>query len=318
VWAAALGGIEVQLDGPTSTGGEELGIDPLLLGAAVAIGTLVVALVSFWAIHRHQARQQAMPGVAAGAGLQYAPDDPFGCTRVAFPLFRAGDGREVTNVMWRAEGTARVFDYRYYKERVDQEGRRTQTWYPSSCATARHNGSWPDLRILRERIVDRALVTVGLPDIQLESEEFNRSFIVQCRDAKFATDLLDPQMMELLLSAKGKVDVTLMGRFVLLTAKQLAPAELPWLLGLAEGFVERVPPVVRDLYASHPADAEPAVDPLGYSDLLRGADLGAGLVGGAFVDWRDDAEPTEPKVEYDLDGNPLPPPAESPWDDRLD
>ena len=37
-------------------------------------------------------------------------------------------------------------------------------------------------------------------DIELESDEFNRAFTVTCPDRKFASDVLTPQTMQLLLA----------------------------------------------------------------------------------------------------------------------
>ena len=37
-------------------------------------------------------------------------------------------------------------------------------------------------------------------DIELDSEDFNRAFTVTCPDRKFASDVLHPRMMELLLA----------------------------------------------------------------------------------------------------------------------
>lgn len=40
-------------------------------------------------------------------------------------------------------------------------------------------------------------------DIELESEKFNRAFLVTCEHRKFASDVLHPRMMELLLGRPG-------------------------------------------------------------------------------------------------------------------
>ncbi len=70
--------------------------------------------------------------------------------------------------------------------------------------------------------------------IHFESEEFNDTFHVTCDDRRFASALIDPQMMQFLLETKGAVGFETMGRFVLLISHQIPPDEMPILLGLAD------------------------------------------------------------------------------------
>jgi hypothetical protein len=260
---------------------------------------------------------------------------------VAFDLFRAGHGRRVEHVMWDEDRGTRAFDYAYYVERRDNNGRVSQTWSTFSCALARHDGSWPEVRVLRERLFDRALTRIGMPDIDLESEEFNRAFVVQCTDRRFATTLLDPQMMDALLAAPPKANIETKGRWVLVWSRRVAPAELPALLRTAQQFCERIPPVVRDLYGELPAgdplrehglglpqiSREPSRDPAWDRRTIDGYSASPGAtawVGTWGAEERDaqrrslaaqEGRDVSPVAEYDIDGNPLPPPTEDPWGD---
>lgn len=320
---------------------EELPADPMVLGALLAVGAVVGILFSTWALWTKAKRDRELPAVAAAHGLDYSDVDPFDSARVAFDLFRAGDGRRVEHVMWDEASGARCFDYAYYVERRDEHGRVTRTWTTFSCALARHNGSWPELRLLRERLFDRALARFGLPDIDLESEEFNRAFVVQCSDRRFATTLLDPQMMEALLAAPPKANVETKGRWVLVWCRRLPPPELPGLLATAQRFCERIPPVVRDLYGELPG-GDPLRDPgLGlppidrerYRDPAWDVAFGRGQsVTPSPAAWvgtwgaeqleaqrrslaAQEGRDVEPAVEYDIDGNPIAPRPEDPWGD---
>ena len=64
--------------------------------------------------------------------------------------------------MWRpptGRGGAppvRVFDYSYYDEYQDKNGQVRQQWHYFTCALVRHDGSWPQLRVAREGLVDKA------------------------------------------------------------------------------------------------------------------------------------------------------------------
>jgi hypothetical protein len=285
-----------------------------LVALAIAI---VFGIAWTWAAaHRHE-RLKAMAPTAAKHGLDYSPADRFGSTQIAFPLFRAGDGRRVEHVMWRdgANGLpVRVFEYSYYDEHRDNDGKLIQRWQHFTCAMARHNGLWPMIRIGRERALHKVAQRLGLPDIELESEEFNRAFVIQCADRRFATDLLDPQMMELLLTSQALVDFETKGRWLLLTTKRLHPRDMPGLLGLADEFVQRIPPLIWELYPKAPDDADRIPEEgLGFA-------TGAGVVAGdgIFIPGQDlfaeeDDTRSTPKVEYDLDGNPVRNADENPW-----
>jgi hypothetical protein len=174
-------------------------------------------------------------------------------------------------------------------------------------------------------LVDRAAQTLGLPDIELESEDFNRTYLVQCSDPKFATDLLDPQMMEFILGTKGLVDFGTKGRFVLAATAQLETAEaMVGLLGLIEGFVRRVPPLVWDLYGRFPDGMRtedmpppPSQTRTEASGLLSGTRAdGLGPFDFApdpHLDRIGDAWDPTPDTDFDLDGHPVPRVSEDPW-----
>jgi len=310
-----------------------------VLAGLVALVVLTTAgIVGVLAARARAARARALPVVARRAGLRFSETDPFNCVAAPFPLLRAGDGRRVDNVMWRpgAPGHPRVFDYSYYDEYRDRSGRVRERWRHFTCALAQHDGAWPELQVMRERLVDRAVQKLGPVDIDLESEEFNRTFVVRCEDRKFATDLLSPEMMELLLDTRGKLELETRGRFVLLTTSRLEAAAMPGLLAVAERFLALVPPVVRELYPTYPA-GHGTEDMPAPPERHRRAGPGAGLFGGLgglgvagpgrtpqrppfeFApppDLRgrtpDPWDPT-PGVEHDLDGRPLPPAPEDPW-----
>lgn len=284
----------------------------LLVGTVVMLVLVAVGLGMIYGATVRNRRARAMAPTAAAAGLQYSPEDRWGTTRLAFPLFRAGEGRSIENVMWREASNGmpvRVMDYSYYDEYKDENGRIHKRWSRFSCAIARHNGLWPTIRVTHERALDKAVQKLGLPDIDLESEEFNRTFVVQCEDRKFATDLLAPEMMELLLATRGLVDLETKGRWMLLTTSRLdEPSEMVGLLNLADAILEKIPPVIWDLYPEAPdsEDGESTAEGLIDPDLLDPIPA----VAEAMLEAQKDSEP---EVEVDLDGRPVQPREERPW-----
>jgi len=114
---------------------------------------------------------------------------------------------------------------------------------------------YPRLDLMPENIGTRLLSTVGLPDIDLESAEFNRTWRVMCADRRYAVDFLDPRMMQLLLTASvSGVSVRVDGNRIFAWSAGLAPVkELNRRLDLAVGVAKRIPAHVERKY--YEADA---------------------------------------------------------------
>ena len=294
---------------------------PFALMMTVGAGLALVALVRGY---RRSQRERAIPAAARAAGLDYSPEDRFNSAGVAFPLFRAGDGRTVRDVMWRrgpdGEDPAdpvRVFDYSYYDEYHDKNGGVQKQWHHFTCALVPHQGSWPQLHVTREGLLDKAGHLVGGGDIDFESDEFNRTFAVHCDDRRFASAFIDAQMMEILLKTGGIIDLRTMGRFLLLSSDPLDPPVMPRLLAMAEDVLAHVPAVVWELYPTAP-------DGPGHEDLSIPGD---GLASSRPTAWLpfdetpslldvDDRWDPTPGVDHDLDGHVVEPTPEDPWHDR--
>ena len=286
------------------------------IDAVLVLGA--VAIVGFGALqaYRRNLRLSQIPAMAAAKGLRYSAEDPFGSTAIAFPLFREGDGRRVESVVWLDGDVAdehatptHVFDYGFYKIHHDRYGREQQSWSWFTCAMAQPDGSFPQLRVMHKSMVGDVMDRLAGDPIHFESEEFNDTFRVVCDDRRFASALIDPQMMQFLLESKGAVGFETMGRFVLLVSDQIAPDEMPILLGLADAFVKRIPGAVWELYPkTTPAEApEPLTPQPGPDTTLRGEPEAS----------PDDAWDPTPGVDYDLDGHPVTPAAhEDPWHDH--
>jgi hypothetical protein len=292
----------------------------------VLLVVLVMAVSSAYAAWSATRRRQEAAQIALKAGLQFSEADPFDCSRVAFPLFRRGDGRGAENVMWR-EGAndlpVRGFDFWYYTEHRDENGRVTKSYRYFTCVLAQVNGGWPDLQVAREGVLDRVAGALGFADIDFESDEFNRTFAIRSPDRKFAMTLIDPRMMEFLLTTQGRLTFDLKGRWLLISSNRVKPSLVPPIMRLADAFISHIPSVVWELYPSPfvGADGKPLPDVSGV--MLPPLDPGAtdpfdAVSHGAFDALLDSPfavrhEPAGP--EYDLDGHLLQPVQEDPWDD---
>jgi hypothetical protein len=104
-----------------------------------------------------------------------------------------------------------------------------------------------DLSVVPEGLAARLRSTFALPDVELESEEFNRRFEVRSSDRRFAGALLDARMMRWLLDEPAGpgfevVDARLM---VFRPRATTSLDDVARALELSDAFAERIPRVVR-------------------------------------------------------------------------
>ena len=93
-----------------------------------------------------------------------------------------------------------AFDYSYETHSTDSKGNRTtQTHRYAVCALGLP-AALPELELVPEGFLGRFGTMLGMQDIELESEDFNRRFRVRCQDPKLAYDVLPARTMEALLS----------------------------------------------------------------------------------------------------------------------
>lgn len=283
----------------------------------IAVGGIVAAL--------RAKRQLEMPDIASAAGLHFSMTDPFDCSRVKFTLFSRGDGGAAENVMWREADDGhvyRAFDYDYYDEHRGQNGQIERTHHHFSCAMALVGSSWPEIQIVREGVINKLLnaASGGELDIDVESEEFNRMFAVHCADRRFATALIDAQMIDFLLSTKGELNFELKGRWLLVWTTRIDPVLMPGLLAIGEKFVARIPRVVWELYPSSFVDASGRPLPPADDELTRLThDLADAQRHDPDVPFEElarspyEALERHDGVEFDLDGHRMPDVKEDPW-----
>lgn len=226
----------------------------LMLAGFVAFGAL-----SAVAFKRNTDRDRRLRHLAADNGFTFSEADFFASTRVPFQIFRLGNRSRVDNVLLgqAPDGApVRVFDFTSWEEQEPREvGEATQRsrYRHLTCCLTETEWSFPHLVVQPETIATRLLQKIGMPTIDLESEAFNRRFVVTSEDERFARMFLDPQMMELLLSTDGQLQFEVRGRWLLVAAPRL-PADLCLsLVGLSTRFRSLVPAVVRQFHP-HLAD----------------------------------------------------------------
>jgi hypothetical protein len=188
-----------------------------------------------------------MSEVAARHGLSFSAKDPFHMpATLPLAFFDRGHSRKVSNVMYgrTSEGRdLRAFDYEY----TTGSGKNRRV-YHFSCGLISTSAAWPQLTLGPEGFFDRVMDVIGAADIQFESEEFNREWEVRSSDPRFASALIDPEMMLFLMEKAEGARVEVHGQWILFSGEQRDPESLPQAIASAEAFREVIPPVVWSLY----------------------------------------------------------------------
>jgi hypothetical protein len=91
-------------------------------------------------------------------------------------------------------------------------------------------------------------------EVRLELERFNRRFIVETEDERFAFAFLDQRMMEALLTLPESVTAEAKEHVLLLTAPLLPAEEVLLLFDAAVRIHRKVPRVVASLFPPRPAE----------------------------------------------------------------
>jgi hypothetical protein len=215
--------------------------------AFFVIAALVTAVAWYLQTVAATRRRRRMSDVASRYGLAFSAKDPFRMTdTVPLAFFDRGHSRKVSNVMYdRTAGglDRRAFDYQY----TTGSGKNRRV-YAFSCGLISTGADWPRLTLGPEGFFDRVLGVIGGADIKFESEEFNREWEVRSGDVRFASAMIDPEMMLFLLERAEGARVEVNGPWILFSGDRREPESLPQVIGVAEAFRDRIPPVVWSLY----------------------------------------------------------------------
>jgi hypothetical protein len=212
----------------------------LVLIIALA-GAAVLVVLTLWLRAR---RMQAMRAFAAAHGLSY-----MGKTWVLgdcdFSLFRKGYRRSWSNVLsgsWN--GVTMVYaDYEF----TERSGRSSQTYVFSTVVTDL-GCVLPEVEVTARSMIGELAEELGVHGLEFESEEFNRRFVVHSDDERFAFELVDARMMEVLLAGPHDLHVHFGPNRMIVWGRRRSPAELQPILDAAAALDQRVPVVVRHDY----------------------------------------------------------------------
>jgi hypothetical protein len=129
-------------------------------------------------------------------------------------------------------------DYRY----TVQSGKHSTTYRFSFILLRLPWTSVPDVTIRPEHIGDKIMGAVGFDDIDFESEEFSRKFMVKSPDKRFAYDVVHTRMMEYFLEVQGPSVEILQGECLLMAGiRTWTPDDFRARLSWGQRFLELWP-----------------------------------------------------------------------------
>lgn len=219
---------------------------------ALAVVVAATARV-WWRWRRGASRQRRLMLLCRRAGLDFAPLDLSPDTAwLPFPMFgRPEHGTE--NVVWdrRLGPEVRAFDY-WYEEPTDDEAIAPRRRF--TCAVVPLAASARRLRVAPRDVTDGVKSALGLSEVRLELERFNRRFVVEAEDERFAVAFLEQRMMEALLTLPEGVTAEANEHVLLLFAPLLPAEQVLLLFDAAVRIHRRVPRVLPSLYPPRPAE----------------------------------------------------------------
>ena len=193
-----------------------------LEGLGILIVPVVVAVVVAAIVYASKAaknRREALAALASELGWRFDPardthhDDEYS----HFGVFRQGHSRAAFNTLiGRLEIAghpyeAKMGDFTYKVTQSTGKSTTTHTYHFSYAILHLPYVGVPDLLIRREGFFDKIAAAIGFDDIDFESAEFSRKFLVKSPDKRFAYDIIHQRMMEFLLGDVVEVEIERIG-----------------------------------------------------------------------------------------------------------
>lgn len=210
-----------------------------------------------WAYLSRTRRHRQLKAWAAASGWTYVGSDPSLVDRWQGAPFGVGRSRRASEVMVGTWGDrpAVSFTYSY----VTGSG-KSQSALDFHVLALPLPAYLPTVELTPDGLAVRILTGSGAPDIQFESEQFNRAWRVAADDAKFAYDIVHPRLMERLmaqdaLGAKLRIAGT---DIVSWMGRPTDTARIPQRLALLQAVIDSVP---RYVWLDHGYD--PGAAPAG-------------------------------------------------------
>ena len=237
--------------------------------ALIVAGICGVIAVAFIRRSRgRRGRRLALARVAGQYGMQYSEDDPYALPAHDFGLLREGSRRGSQNVLsgrWQ-DLPVKEADYWYDTGSAFSKGYRRDF----SIVIAELAATMPYISVMPYALLgEKQLITWhvgrrGSHGIRFGSQDFDRKFKVTAPGKEFAARLIDPAMIQWLLSTGGQFGFVIQGSELLVSCDELPATGLVPLFDAAKSFTDHIPQLVWAGYSTSqqtPATAETSDEP---------------------------------------------------------
>ena len=211
----------------------------------ILLVVVVAGLIAYGVYTYNKKHRDLLAAWAAAEQWTYTARDDSFTRRWSGKPFDAGHSRRAQNILAGSfDGRAAIaFDYQY-QETSGAGQNRSESTYKFSVYVLEMPCFLPRVSVGPEGFFSKVGHAVGVHDIQLESEAFNRAYRVTAADEKLAYDLLPARTMEALLAQTG-VHLRTEGTSLLcFDTNWLAPARIDARLRLMDAFLANVPSFV--------------------------------------------------------------------------
>jgi hypothetical protein len=213
-----------------------------LVGIAVALLVLLLGFLFYLSSQQHR-KQRAR--YAERKGYRYLDNIDYGMHEnyPGFRVFQKGFNRFGHNFLtFEEHGMLHVMlDFNYQQHTMEN---RTSL-HTLSAIIVETGFPLRELTIRPESILDKIAGFFKGEDIQLDDPEFNRRFLVSSPDPGWATEFLDPEMMEYLLKAPRCVIEISNGNIIVYTGKRFDDGDFDRYLQHLNQVIELIPQRLR-------------------------------------------------------------------------
>lgn len=208
----------------------------------VVVVAVVAGVIAYRAAKK---RREAMSAYAAARGWSWVDRDDNVIGLFDGSPFGVGHGRHARNVIRGShDGRPMVaFDYEFTTSSGSGRNRSSTTHHYSVIAVSA-GVDLPDLAVTPQNLLNGFFGRLSNRDIELESERFNEAFVVTAGDRKFASDVVHPRMMELLLTRPDLAWRFEGGSIVTIERGQHQPATVDAALAHLDAILDSVPEFV--------------------------------------------------------------------------
>jgi hypothetical protein len=172
------------------------------MGGVIVVFICVIGAI-IWGLNAGKKRRSAMGELAGQLGLQFSAERNYPLAKQYSFLDKLdqGSNRYAYNIMTGSfdEHEISAFDYHYETHSTDSKGHRQTHHHTFSFFILTLEKLFPELTIAKESFFSKIAQAVGFDDIDFESHEFSKKFVVRSKDKKFAYDFCNAQMIDYLL-----------------------------------------------------------------------------------------------------------------------